>query len=118
MKSPLRAKWRISIYLRFVALIASLAAVIAFAYSQALHDSGIVLAPDLGQHMVTPATGTVSQSILLWRVNDPTVLLILLRPSMHSSGPSSSFPSSFPLRSPSIRASMSPLTSLPGPPSL
>lgn len=74
--SPLRTKSRIPIYLRFVALIASLAAVAGFSYSQVNHDNEMVLTADLGHHMVTPATATVSQSSMASRT---TALLILLQ---------------------------------------
>ncbi|KAL4783808.1 hypothetical protein BJX76DRAFT_357593 [Aspergillus varians] len=67
MESPASTKWhtqRVSVCLRFVALIASLAAVIAFAYSQNLHDMEVVTTADMGHHMVTQATGTTEYAFI------------------------------------------------------
>ncbi|RDW76863.1 uncharacterized protein DSM5745_06855 [Aspergillus mulundensis] len=67
MESPASTQWRshrLSICLRSVALVASLAGVIAFAYSQDLHDRGIVLTEDLGHHLISPATGTIEYSFI------------------------------------------------------
>ncbi|KAL4735128.1 hypothetical protein BDV11DRAFT_39893 [Aspergillus similis] len=55
---------RVSIYFRCLALVASLAAVISFAYSQDAHDRGVVLTEDLGHHLVTPATGTTEYAFI------------------------------------------------------
>ena len=63
MESTPTRKWHLQLFpvsLRFVAMLASLAAVICFGYSQGLHDTEVVEVADLGHHVVTPATGTVS----------------------------------------------------------
>ncbi|KAL4899843.1 hypothetical protein BDW74DRAFT_106508 [Aspergillus multicolor] len=64
---PVSTQWRshrVSIGLRSIALVASLAGIIAFAYSQDLHDRGVVLTEDLGHHIVTPSTGTIEYSFI------------------------------------------------------
>ncbi|KAL4757817.1 uncharacterized protein BDW70DRAFT_105910 [Aspergillus foveolatus] len=62
--STQRRVHHVSIYLRCLVLIASLAAVISFAYSQDAHDRGVVLTEDLGHHLVTPATGTTEYAFI------------------------------------------------------
>ncbi|KAL4994644.1 hypothetical protein BDV10DRAFT_188845 [Aspergillus recurvatus] len=67
MESPASTQWRAhraSICIRSIALVASLAAVIAFAYSQNVHDRGVVVTQDLGHHLVTPATGTTEYAFI------------------------------------------------------
>ncbi|KAL4987370.1 hypothetical protein BDW68DRAFT_177860 [Aspergillus falconensis] len=67
MESPASSQWRahrVSICLRSLALLASLAAVVAFAYSQDAHDRGVVVTQDLGHHLVTPATGTTEYAFI------------------------------------------------------
>ncbi|KAL2860969.1 uncharacterized protein BJX67DRAFT_386127 [Aspergillus lucknowensis] len=67
MESPAKAKWqtqRLSICLRSIAMVASLAAVVSFAYSQDLHDREVVETADLGHHVVTPATGTTEYAFI------------------------------------------------------
>ncbi|KAL5340179.1 hypothetical protein BJX70DRAFT_396953 [Aspergillus crustosus] len=56
---------RFPIYLRYAALVASLAAVIAFGYTQNLHDREVVLVADLGNHLIAPVTGTIEYA-LIW----------------------------------------------------
>ncbi|KAL3462255.1 hypothetical protein BJX64DRAFT_259516 [Aspergillus heterothallicus] len=68
MDSPAHIKWRsqrLSICLRFVTILASLAAVTSFGYTQDLHDRDVLTAADLGHHLVTPATGTTEYA-LVW----------------------------------------------------
>jgi hypothetical protein len=63
MESSASIKWRtqrLSLCLRFVTIVASLAAVISFGYTQDLHDRDVLTAADLGHHIVSPVTGTVS----------------------------------------------------------
>ncbi|KAL6231233.1 hypothetical protein BDW75DRAFT_244083 [Aspergillus navahoensis] len=67
MESPASTRWRahrVSICLRSLALVTSLAAVIAFAYSQDAHDRGVVVTQDLGHHLVTPVTGTAEYAFI------------------------------------------------------
>ncbi|KAI9375911.1 hypothetical protein BJX61DRAFT_41302 [Aspergillus egyptiacus] len=64
MKSSTCTKQRLLTGFRAVAMIASLAAVIAFAYSQGQHDGGEVETSDLGHHVVTPATGTTEYGFI------------------------------------------------------
>ncbi|KAL3470331.1 hypothetical protein BJX99DRAFT_239719 [Aspergillus californicus] len=59
-----RCTQRLSIWLRFVAMIASLVAVIAFGYAQYRHDNEEVVLSDLGHHVVTPATGTTEYAFI------------------------------------------------------
>ncbi|KAL4933210.1 uncharacterized protein BDV17DRAFT_286887 [Aspergillus undulatus] len=85
MESPATIKWRtqrISICLRFVALIVSLAGVIAFGWAQGQHDGQQpeVLTEDLGNHLLAPVTGTIEYT-LIWsliiipvELSTPTVL--------------------------------------------
>ena len=70
------------ISLRFVAVIASLAAVICFGKSQGLHDIGAVESADLGHHLVTPATGTVG-SVSFIDLVQSVVLIISDRVCIH-----------------------------------
>ncbi|KAL4880309.1 hypothetical protein BJY04DRAFT_80219 [Aspergillus karnatakaensis] len=56
---------RLPIYLRFGAMVASLASVIAFGYSQDHHDREVVLTEDMGGHVIAPVTGTVEYT-LIW----------------------------------------------------
>ncbi|KAJ0426697.1 hypothetical protein BJY00DRAFT_339 [Aspergillus carlsbadensis] len=68
MESSASIKWRtqrLSLSLRFVTIIASLAAVISFGYTQGLHDRDVLTAADLGHHIVTPVTGTTEYA-LVW----------------------------------------------------
>lgn len=51
---------RTSICLRFVAAISSLAALIAFGWSQSMFGSDTVMVADLGHEVVSPVTGAVS----------------------------------------------------------
>ncbi|KAL4866975.1 hypothetical protein BDV12DRAFT_198704 [Aspergillus spectabilis] len=52
-------------YVRFAAMIASLAAVITFGYSQGLHDTDVVIVSDLGNPIIAPVTGTIEYA-LIW----------------------------------------------------
>ncbi|KAL2851882.1 hypothetical protein BJY01DRAFT_107169 [Aspergillus pseudoustus] len=67
LDSPASIKWRtqrLPICLRFTTIIASLAAVISFGYTQGLHDREVVTSPDLGQHLITPVTGTTEYAFI------------------------------------------------------
>ncbi|KAL4916760.1 hypothetical protein BDW62DRAFT_185545 [Aspergillus aurantiobrunneus] len=67
MASSASTKWHsqpVAIGLRFLALVSSLAALVAFAYSQNRHDLEAVLVSDLGFHAVTPATGTIEYAFI------------------------------------------------------
>ncbi|KAL4793763.1 hypothetical protein BDV19DRAFT_213263 [Aspergillus venezuelensis] len=68
MESPASIKWRshwVTLCLRFIAFIASLASVIAFGWSQGKHDGNIVVTSDLGHHFIAPVTGTIEYT-LIW----------------------------------------------------
>ncbi|KAL4963699.1 uncharacterized protein BDV14DRAFT_176188 [Aspergillus stella-maris] len=68
MENPASIKWRshrVTLSLRFVAFIASLASVIAFGWSQGNHDGNIVETSDLGNHVIAPVTGTIEYT-LIW----------------------------------------------------
>ncbi|KAL2812334.1 hypothetical protein BDW59DRAFT_155311 [Aspergillus cavernicola] len=77
MESSASTKWhtqRLSICLRFVAMFASLIAVITFGYSQGRHDNDEVMVSDLGHHVVTPATGTTEYAFI-WSLVIATIEL-------------------------------------------
>ncbi|KAL4957570.1 hypothetical protein BDW69DRAFT_156113 [Aspergillus filifer] len=68
MENPASIKWRshrVTLSLRFIAFISSLASVIAFGWSQQKHDRNIVETSDLGHHVIAPVTGTIEYT-LIW----------------------------------------------------
>ncbi|KAL2843569.1 hypothetical protein BJX68DRAFT_270064 [Aspergillus pseudodeflectus] len=68
MGSSASFKWRsqrLSLCLRFVTIVASLAAVISFGYTQDLHDRDVLTAADLGHPVIAPVTGTTEYA-LVW----------------------------------------------------
>ncbi|KAE8339495.1 hypothetical protein BDV24DRAFT_165241 [Aspergillus arachidicola] len=55
---------RTSICLRFVAAISSLAALIAFGWSQSMFESDTVMVADLGHELVSPVTGATEYTFV------------------------------------------------------
>ncbi|KAL4940281.1 hypothetical protein BDV06DRAFT_196963 [Aspergillus oleicola] len=67
MENPASIKWhsdRVTLSLRFIAFISSLAAVIAFGWSQNEHDQNRVETSDLGHHVIAPVTGTIEYTMI------------------------------------------------------
>ncbi|OGM40829.1 hypothetical protein ABOM_010554 [Aspergillus bombycis] len=55
---------RTSVCLRFAAAISSLAALIAFGYSQSMFESDMVIVEDLGHAVVSPVTGAAEYTFV------------------------------------------------------
>ncbi|KAB8233545.1 hypothetical protein ETB97_003643 [Aspergillus alliaceus] len=82
MASPATYKWctqRTSIFLRSVAAISSLAALIAFGWSQTMFDSDMVIVEDAGNSMVSPVTGATEYTFV-WSLIIASVELSLSVP--------------------------------------